>query len=205
MPERIDVSATLAAKSDQLNAADLGQPVTVQVERVTLASGPEQPVEVHLVGFRGRPWKPCKTMRRLLVALWGADAAMWAGRWLRLHCDTSVEWAGAAVGGVRVLAASHIDTPLLRPLPVKRGKSSVFRVDVIRPSDVPSADPLLSTLASLGLTLAALDAATPEGTPLPSASTGPRRAKLAEWLTTPAAADRIAAARALTSPTQDSP
>ena len=61
---------TITAKSDQLNADDLvGGPITVKIEGVTVREDTEQPVTIRLSGGF-RPWKPCKTERRVLVHAW---------------------------------------------------------------------------------------------------------------------------------------
>ena len=84
-----DITATLQAKSNQLNAADLiGGPITVAIERVDVNVNAEQPVAIHLAGMRGRPYKPSKGMRRVLADVWGPESDVWVGRrmtlWLSL-------------------------------------------------------------------------------------------------------------------------
>lgn len=118
----MDVSETTAPKSDQQNAEDyIGGPRTVTVEKVTKGSA-EQPVEVHLVEFPGRPFKPSKTVRRILVAAWGKDSTPWAGRRMTLYCDPSVRFGGQEVGGIRVSHLSHITGRLSLNLTVSKGK-----------------------------------------------------------------------------------
>ncbi|NKV63722.1 hypothetical protein GS924_06835 [Rhodococcus hoagii] len=59
----MDLTESIAPRSDQLNAEDLlSGPRTVTVEKVTKGSA-EQPVNVHLVEFPGRPFRPSKTVR----------------------------------------------------------------------------------------------------------------------------------------------
>ncbi|WP_420003223.1 hypothetical protein [Arenibacterium sp. LLYu02] len=59
---------TIAAKSDQMNAEDLiGGPRTVFVTGVKVNTSEDQPVWIHFEGDNGKPYKPCKTMRRLLI------------------------------------------------------------------------------------------------------------------------------------------
>jgi hypothetical protein len=73
----VDMSQFIAAKSDQLNADDLmDAPRTITITKVTAApDAAEQPVSIHYEGGEGRPWKPCKTMRRIMVGVWGKDAS----------------------------------------------------------------------------------------------------------------------------------
>lgn len=65
----MDISDTIIARSDQLNAADLiGGPVTVTITKVSKGDG-EQPVSISYDGDKGKPFKPCKSVRRLLVGM----------------------------------------------------------------------------------------------------------------------------------------
>jgi len=67
----LDITQTTQAKSDQLNAVDLvGAPKTITVTKVSLVEG-DQPVTINYRGDEGKPYKPCKGMRRALVAAWG--------------------------------------------------------------------------------------------------------------------------------------
>src|SRR5688572_1344037 len=86
----MDLTKSIEPKSDQLNAEDLlTGPVTVTIERVTEGSA-EQPVDVHLVEFPGRPYRPSKSMRRVMVSAWGKEAAVYAGRRMALYRDPEV-------------------------------------------------------------------------------------------------------------------
>jgi hypothetical protein len=118
----MDLRPTILAKSDQLNAEDLAVPIKITITAVREGSK-DQPVWVHYEGDNGRPWKPCKGMRRVLVALWGPDGRTYVGRQLGLFCDPEVEWGGIAVGGVRIAAMSHIDNDTMVEVKVGRGKA----------------------------------------------------------------------------------
>lgn len=132
----MDLSDTIIPKSDQLNAEDLlAGPCTVTIADVRKVSG-DQPVDVHLVEFPGRPFRPSKTVRRILVAVWGQDGSTYVGRRMTLYRDPKVKWAGQEVGGIRVSHLSHIDEPLTLALTVTKGKRDSH---VIRPlSDEPT-------------------------------------------------------------------
>lgn len=105
-----DISHTLQAKSDQINAADLvGGPQLVTITGVRDGGTKDQPVAIDTQENPGRAFKPAKTVRRILAELWGTDASTWVGRQLVIYNDPSVTWAGEAVGGIRVSHASHID------------------------------------------------------------------------------------------------
>lgn len=125
----MDLSETVAPRSDQQNYDDyLAGPKTVTVTEVRRGT-PEQPVEIHLAEFPGRPWKPCKSMRRVLVAAWGPDASTYAGRRMTLYGDPSVKFGGSAVGGIRVSHLSHIDCKLTLSLTSTRGKRAPYHVE----------------------------------------------------------------------------
>src|SRR3546814_10205634 len=76
-----DLRDTIVPKSDQLNAEQLlGGPITITVTDVKRGGGEEQPVVIHYEGEGGRPYKPCKSMRKVLVFAWGSDGGAWIGR-----------------------------------------------------------------------------------------------------------------------------
>jgi hypothetical protein len=123
----MDLTDTIAPNSDQLDAVDLlTGPRTFTIERVSKGNA-EQPVNLHLTEF-DRPWRPGKSMRRVLVACWGADSSAYIGRRVTLWCDPSVQFGGAAVGGTRITHMSHLDKARVIPLLVTRGKSAPYKV-----------------------------------------------------------------------------
>ena len=146
----MDVSETTAPKSDQQNFDDyLGGSKTVTVSGVK-AGSTEQPVEIHLVEFPGRPFKPSKSMRRVLVAAWGADSSVYTGRQMTLFGDPAVKFGGQAVGGIRIAALSHLEKPLTVSLTVTRGKRAPFIVQPLaQPADTSGRD-WLTELADTG-------------------------------------------------------
>lgn len=132
----MDISQTTAPRSDQQNFDDyISGPKTVTVESVKQGTA-EQPVEVHLVEFPGRPYKPSKSMRRVLVAAWGPEASVYTGRRIRLKGDPTVKFGANVVGGIKIDALSHIDKPLSVSLTVTRGKRAPFVVQPL--GDAPA-------------------------------------------------------------------
>lgn len=125
----MDVSAALIAKSSQLNAVDLvGSEQTVTILEVTQGSA-EQPVNIVTDIFGpGRPFKPSKTVLRLLAKAWGLETANWVGHSMTLFRDPSVRWAGEEVGGIRVSALSHIDKAFAISLPVSKTKHANYAI-----------------------------------------------------------------------------
>jgi hypothetical protein len=124
MEDDNDLSSTVIAKSDQLNADDLIEPITITVTRVDKVSAKDQPVHVHSAGRQ--PFKPCLTMRRLLIAAWGKYKDEWVGRSMTVFCDPEVMWAGKEHGGIRVSHVSHITEPVSKMLAVTRGRKKLF-------------------------------------------------------------------------------
>ncbi|AIY01182.1 hypothetical protein ART_1583 [Arthrobacter sp. PAMC 25486] len=124
----MDISETLAAKSDQQNYDDyLLGPRTVTITAVHVPGG-DQPVHIELAEYPGRPYKPNKSMRRVLAKAWGPESGVWVGRGLTLFGNSKVSYGGKAVGGIEIAAMSHIDKPLSLPLTSKRGQKAVFTV-----------------------------------------------------------------------------
>jgi len=134
----MDITDTLAPKSNQLNTDDLiAGPRTITITKVT-AGNAEQPVAVHFDGDGGKPWFPCKSMRRVLVAAWGADAAQYMGQRVTLFRDPEVTYGGIKVGGIRISHLSGLDGPLSIALTVTRQKRAPYRVQPLAAA-VPAA------------------------------------------------------------------
>lgn len=131
-----DISETVQANSLQVNADDLAAPMTVTITSVEKGTA-EQPVFIHLAEFPGRTFRPAKTVRRLLVAAWGAEASEYIGRRITIFNDRTVKWAGQEIGGVRISHMSHIEAPLHIHLSVSRGKRAPFTVEPL--PDAPKA------------------------------------------------------------------
>lgn len=131
-----DLTPTIIPKSDQLNADQLiGGPMTVIVSEVRVTTSDEQPVVVHYEGDNGRPFKPCKTMRKLLLAAWGSDGRAWAGRAMTLYNDPAVKFGGSEVGGIRISHLSDIERDIRVSLTSTKGKKALHEVKrMARPS-----------------------------------------------------------------------
>lgn len=122
-----DMSPTIVAKSDQVNADDLiGGPMTITISDVKILPS-DQPVNIYFAGS-DKAFRPCKSMCRVLVSLWGSDSKQYIGKRLRLYRDPSITWAGVQVGGIRISHASHIDGPQTIMISEKRGKRSPIKV-----------------------------------------------------------------------------
>lgn len=133
----MDLTETIAPKSDQLNADDLiSGPVTVTIQEVVKGS-PEQPVDVRLVEFPGRAYRPSKSMRRVMVMAWGVDAGTYTGRRLTLYRNPDITFGKDKVGGIEISHLSHLDKPLTVALTATRGKRKSFSVKPL-PADAPT-------------------------------------------------------------------
>lgn len=104
-----DMTKSIAPKSNQLNADDLigGETKIIKIAKVTGAPG-EQPVSVNYEGDNGKPYMPCKSMRRVLVHCWGKYASAYVGRSLTLYRDPEVTFGGIKTGGIRISHMSDI-------------------------------------------------------------------------------------------------
>jgi len=134
----LDMTESLAPKSDQLDAIDLvSGPRTFTIENVSKGNA-EQPFNFHLAGFP-RVWRPGKSMRRVIAAAWGAKTSAYIGQSVTLYCDPSVQFGNEAVGGTRISHMSGLDKPLKVPLLVKKGRSAIFTVQPL--PDAPKQAP----------------------------------------------------------------
>lgn len=166
----MDVTNAIQAKSDQLNAIDLaGGPVTVRIIEVKQGNA-DQPVNIITDVFGpGRPFKPSKTVLRVLVAGWNTtDTTMWVGQSMTLYRDPAVKWAGEAIGGIRVSAMTGLTKPLVIALPTSKGKTAKSTVTPLEVAPNDNRDWLaaLNQAASDLATIGALgQAATQAGAP----------------------------------------
>lgn len=149
----IDLRGTIKPKSDQLNADDLiGGPITIRITAVAVGEG-EQPVSISYEGDGGKPYKPGKSMRRVLVNLWGPDGAVYVGRSLTLYRDEEVVFGGVAVGGIRISHMSHLQRETTMALTATKAKRKPFTVRPLaieKPADKPAlaVEALLARIAS---------------------------------------------------------
>ena len=148
----MDMTPTLEAKSNQLTSDDLiAGPKTITVTKVA-AGNNEQPVAISYEGDQGKPWYPCKSMRRVLVAAWGADAKGYVGRSMTLFRDPEVSYGGIKVGGIRISHLSGLDSPLSIALTVTRQKRSPYKVQPLKaPAPAPAPDTAAPTPAAAAL------------------------------------------------------
>jgi hypothetical protein len=135
--DAFDMTDTIIPRSDQINAEDiLTGPVTITITGVARGSA-EQPVNMVTAEFGpGRPYKPSKTMRRVIVNAWGKDASAYIGRRIRIYRDPDVKFGPDKVGGIKISHLSHIDKRLEIALTVTRGRRAPFAVEPL-PDEQP--------------------------------------------------------------------
>jgi hypothetical protein len=126
----MDLSRTIMAKSDQLNADDLvGGPITITVQEIKAVEGDQQqPIAILYGDQDGKAYKPCKSMRRVLVAVWGTDGKAFIGRRMTLYRDPSVMWGGVAVGGLRISHMSNLDTAMTMVISASKTKKKPIKI-----------------------------------------------------------------------------
>lgn len=144
-----NLGAISAPNTDQLNADDLiSGPRVFTVTKITRGKGTgtgkgDQPVNIHLAEHP-YPWRPCKTVRRLLMDAWGPKPGEWPdGAQIELYRDTEVRFGGDTVGGIRVRAMSHLPSATIEHLATatrgQRVKWTIRRLDK-RPATKPAPD-----------------------------------------------------------------
>ena len=125
----MDLRSTIIPKSDQQNADSLiAGPRTIKIRDVKEGDSEQQPVSIYFDGDDNKPYKPCLSMRRLLVQVWGHEGKSYIGKSMTLFLEPSVKWAGVEVGGIRISHVSDIDAPKDVLLTVAKGKRRPFTV-----------------------------------------------------------------------------
>lgn len=142
MSDVTDLRSTIIPKSDQLNAEQLlAGDTTITVTDVRMGSE-DQPVILHYENDEGRPYKPCKTMRKLLIFAWGEDGRGWVGKSMTLYNDQAVRFGGMVVGGIRISHLSHIEREISLSLTATKGKKAqhtILPLDLVTLQDVLAA------------------------------------------------------------------
>lgn len=137
----MDLSNSIVPDSTQWNAEDfLSGDRSFVIAGVRVGTS-EQPVNIDLVGS-DRAYRPSKSMRRVLVAAWGADADAYVGRSLTLYRDPEVTFGRDKPGGIKISALSGIDKRMTIALTVTRGKRAPHTIDPL--PDVAPPPPALT-------------------------------------------------------------
>jgi hypothetical protein len=140
--KKMSLRDTIVPKSDQLNFDDLVTgPITVKVKGLAMGEG-EQPVIVKLEGGL-RDYKPCKSMRRVLIACWGDKGKDWIGKSMTLYGDPKVVWGGVAIGGIRISHVSGIEKPVNVMLSMSKSKREPCVIKPLVVTDAQEAETLI--------------------------------------------------------------
>jgi len=129
-------SDTIKPKSDQLNADDFvgNETKIITVTKVAVTQSQDQPASIYFEGDNGKPWKPCKTMRKLIGHAWGLDELAFTGRSLELYKDPNVTWGGEQVGGIRIKAMTDLPSgkALRVALQTSKTKRQIYTVEPLQ-------------------------------------------------------------------------
>lgn len=124
-----DIGWVLVPKSDQLNAEMLNEgPLTIKITEVIAKKNQEQPITIRFEGDAGKPYKPCKTMCKVLANVYSRDANLWIGHSLTLWNDTNVKYGKIQTGGIRISHMSGIDEKRNIPYIETKGRVSIHTV-----------------------------------------------------------------------------
>lgn len=133
----LDLTPSIEARSDQINADDLvAGPATYTIREVTKGIA-DAPFDFKLVETE-RCYRPNKTMRRVIVNAWGPDAATYAGRRLTLYREPTIKFGGQEVGGIRISHMSHIEGVVDLMAQTTRGKREKFTVQPLAAAPAPA-------------------------------------------------------------------
>lgn len=153
-----DMTSVIVAKSDQINADDLlGRTMTITIEDVIIKGGQEQPVSIVFAGS-DKVFRPCKSMSRVLVNVWGPDAKQYIGRSMTLYRDPSVKWGGMEVGGIRISHMSDIDSKVTMALTMTKANRKPFTVQPLIADKKPEPTPIDIYAKEFGTALKTPDA-----------------------------------------------
>jgi hypothetical protein len=124
-----NLAETVAANSSQLTADDLvSGPRILHIRNVSGTGIKEQPIDIYFEGDEGKPFKPCKTIRRVLLFCWGEDGKSFVGKSMEVYRDPNVKFGGLVVGGIRVRKLSHIKGKQVVPVQASKGAKVGYTV-----------------------------------------------------------------------------
>ncbi len=134
---------TVIPKSDQLNFDDFitGQGKVIKITAVKInPTAAEQRCTINYEGDNGKPYKPNKSMCRVIMKVWGADESVYVGRYLMLYGDPTVRFGGVDTGGIRISHMSHIDKETTVVLTTTRSTRKPYTVQPLKVADKPDAN-----------------------------------------------------------------
>lgn len=145
-----DLLTTVVAKSEFMTSEDLlSGPRTFTVEKIHIAEDGSH-YSIKFLEWE-KPYLPCKTVRRVLMACWGDSSKDYPGRQVTLYRDPEVVYGGQKVGGIRISHASHITEEKTVMLMVGQGKKSPYKVMPLQTVDIQAIVALAEKAASKGV------------------------------------------------------
>ncbi len=150
-----DMLSSVVPKSSQLNFDDMinGKSLTIKITKVSGQSG-DQPIAINYENDGGKPYMPCKSMRRVLIHNWGGNGGEYVGRSLTLYGDPEVKFGGLAVGGIRISHMSHINKEVTMALTATKASRKPFTV---KPLKVEAPLPIVSLDDYISMVETAID------------------------------------------------
>ncbi len=140
----IDLTPHTQADSDTIVAADLAAgPKTILITNVTVISKDKKGIEIHYEGMDGKPYRPCKSMLRVLCELWETNnGEEFIGRGITLYREPNCLYQGQLTPGIRICAMSHIPKAVTVLVPEKRGKANKYEIAPLTPWPPVAAAPV---------------------------------------------------------------
>lgn len=127
----------IAPKSDQLNSDDLiNGPITIRVLKINIRDSEQQPIDIFFEGDNGKPYKPCKSMGRVLGKCWGGPST-WIGKSMTLYRDEKVTWAGMEVGGIRISHMTDIPEKITMALTASKNNRKPYVINPLVVKNAP--------------------------------------------------------------------
>jgi hypothetical protein len=127
-----DMLRVIEPKSDQINYEDmLAGPITITITGVNVKQGAEQPVSVSFEGS-GKVYRPCKSMSKVMVKVWGSDSKAFVGHSMTLYGDPKVKWGGMEVGGIRISHMTGLSSPMALALAETKTKRLIHQVQPLK-------------------------------------------------------------------------
>lgn len=128
-----DLRSTIIPRSDQLNADQLlNGPITITITGVDIHDSAEQPISLRYLDDDGRPYKPGKTMRKVIIFAWGEDGRAWIGKSMTLYNDPAVKFGSIDVGGIRISHMTDIEQEVRLSLNTARGKKGLYVIQKLQ-------------------------------------------------------------------------
>ena len=134
------MSETIKPKSDQLNADDLlCKNMVIKIRDVTHKEGADSPVSIYFDGDNNKPYKPCLSMRRVMILATGIDdptidqfKEVYIGTSIKIYRDPAVKWAGKEVGGIRITHMSHLTKSFTIALTASSNSKNMYTVETLK-------------------------------------------------------------------------